>query len=342
MAQMLKKSWRAALMVACLAPFIFTSCIKDDLDGCNPLEGIYINFVYDYNVKQADAFDSEVRNLHVYVFDANGRFVTQKDTAASVFTKEYNMNIAGLDTGRYKIVTLAYDRQVVPEKDNFRISTLLPGKSTEADLHAQLQSTRGENSTQFAALYSGEQTIYLDGKFAFATVPLMKLTNSYRVILMPYTSGDESFVTDNFDIRITGYATWLNWNGSLRQAGPVTYRPYNMGMEVYEGAANDPSPIDKALTFDLCSSRLFYPQPEGQDARLIITDKRNGSVVFNHSLPWLLSLYGGSEKLDSWSILEYLDRQDHYTLMFFFDANYNFYARIKVNDWVVHLSDVGL
>ena len=83
MAQMLKKSWRAALMVACLAPFIFTSCIKDDLDGCNPLEGIYINFVYDYNVKQADAFDSEVRNLHVYVFDANGRFVTQKDTAAS-------------------------------------------------------------------------------------------------------------------------------------------------------------------------------------------------------------------------------------------------------------------
>lgn len=60
MAQMLKKSWRAALMVACLAPFIFTSCIKDDLDGCNPLEGIYINFVYDYNVKQADAFDSEV------------------------------------------------------------------------------------------------------------------------------------------------------------------------------------------------------------------------------------------------------------------------------------------
>ena len=72
MAQMLKKSWRAALMVACLAPFIFTSCTKDDLDGCNPLEGIYINFVYDYNVKQADAFDSEVRNLHVYVFDANG------------------------------------------------------------------------------------------------------------------------------------------------------------------------------------------------------------------------------------------------------------------------------
>lgn len=44
----------------------------------------------------------------------------------------------------------------------------------------------------------------------------------------------------------------------------------------------------------------------------------------------------------SWSIQEYLDRQDHYTLMFFSDANYNFYACIKVNDWVVHLSDVGL
>lgn len=44
----------------------------------------------------------------------------------------------------------------------------------------------------------------------------------------------------------------------------------------------------------------------------------------------------------SWSIQEYLDRQAHYTLMFFSDANYNFYARIKVNDWVAHLSDVGL
>ena len=341
MAQTLMKSWRAALTVACMATLMLTSCIHDDFGGCNPLQGIYLNFKYDYNVKQADAFGSEVRNLHVYVFDADGKFVTVQDTAASMFGSEYSMNIAGLDTGMYKIITMAYDRQVVPATDNFVLPTLVPGESTESDLHARLQYTGGESSTQFAALYSGEQTIYLDGKFAFATVPLKKLTNSYRVILMPYTSGDESFVTNNFDIRIDGYATWLNWDGSLRQAGDITYRPYNEGMDIYEGAPDDPSPIDKALTFDLCSSRLFAQNAQ-HDSRLVITDRRSGQVVFNHSLPWLLSLYGGSERLKDWSTQEYLDRQDHYTLMFFFDANYNFYARIKVNDWVVNLSEVDL
>lgn len=340
MAHTHNNTWRAALLAVGMTCLMLTSCIQDDLGGCNPLEGIYLNFIYDYNVKQADAFESEVRNLHVYVFDAKGRFVMQKDTAASGFSREYSMNIAGLDTGMYKVVTLAYDRQQVPQEGNFALSTLTPGESTLSDLHAQLDCQQGESSTQFAALYSGEQTVYLDSKFAFATVPLKKLTNSYRVVLMPYTSGDVSFVTDNFDIRIDGYATWLNWDGSLRQAGEVTYRPYNVGMDIYEGSATDPSPVDKALTFDLCSSRLFYEQPQGRDARLVITDKRSGEVVFNHSLPWLLSLYGGSERLKTWGTQEYLDRQDHYTLMFFFDANYNFYARIKVNDWVVNLAEV--
>lgn len=342
MAQMLKKTWRKALTVSLTAAALLTSCINDDLGNCNPLEGIYLRFVYDYNVKQADAFESEVKNLRVCVFDADGKFVTEKDTAASAFSSEYSMNIEGLDSGRYQVITMAYDRQAVAEKGNFRLPKLVPGVSTPDDLHAQLDVTDGQNDTQFAALYSGEQEVHLDGKFAFATVPLKKLTNTYRVILMPYTSGDESFVTNNFDIRIDGYATWLNWDGALRQASPVTYHPYNQGMDVYEGAAGDPSPIDRALTFDLCSSRLYYPQPEGHDARLVITDKRSGEVVFNHSLPWLLSLYGGSERLSSWSTQEYLDRQDHYTLMFFFDANYNFYARIKVNDWIVNLSNVVL
>ena len=46
-----------------------------------------------------------------------------------------------------------------------------------------------------------------------------------------------------------------------------------------------------------------------------------------------------------WTDQQYLDRQDHYTLVFYVPApssNYSMDARIKVNNWVLNLQNTDL
>ena len=137
---------------------------------------------------------------------------------------------------------------------------------------------------------------------------------------------------------------------------PITYVPYNEKLVVNSSGNTqvEGEEIDKALVYDLSSSRMFERKndvstrntesTEYDDKRIVITDKRTGKVIFNHSLPWFLALCG--ERTDKgWEDQEYLDRQDHYTLVFYVPSpgtDYHMDARIKVNGWVLNLQNTDL
>lgn len=91
-------------------------------------------------------------------------------------------------------------------------------------------------------------------------------------------------------------------------------------------------------------TNIMPESTEYDDKRIVITDKRTGKVIFNHSLPWFLALCG--ERTDKgWEDQEYLDRQDHYTLVFYVPSpgsDYHMDARIKVNGWVLNLQNADL
>ena len=113
--------------------------------------------------------------------------------------------------------------------------------------------------------------------------------------------------------------------------------------------------IDKALVYDLSSSRMFERTDDDittrsgkdyDDKRIVITDKRSNKVIFDHSLPWFLALCGERTEKD-WGSQEYLDRQDHYVLTFYVPSsttgnNYNISTKLKVNGWVLNLQDANL
>ena len=62
-----------AVCISAIALTSLSSCMKDDLMGC-PTPKISLGFDYTYNVKEADAFSAEVKNINVYVFDKNGKY----------------------------------------------------------------------------------------------------------------------------------------------------------------------------------------------------------------------------------------------------------------------------
>ena len=79
--------------VAVLAALALSSCsmMTEDLSDCPT--GLYVNFVYDYNIQRADMFKDHVGGLTLYVYDESDRLVTQRTVSGSeLSTYGYNIH----------------------------------------------------------------------------------------------------------------------------------------------------------------------------------------------------------------------------------------------------------
>lgn len=376
MAKFINKNWFKLVCFSAIALTTMSSCIKEDMDDCPPaISKVALQFDYTYNVKQADAFAAEVKNINVYAFDENGKFFDSYIESREKFETGHTMEITGLKDGKYTFVCLARDRQVMSRAEDdemeFSFASLTPGVSTIDDLTERMGKDNGEeikNDKEFAALYTAKTQVDFqrlnqngnEGTVVTSTLSLMKCTKTYRIVLLPYENDQADFKPENFDVRIEGSAAWLDHNGEKVKNEGITYLPYNMERRAnYDGAHTEVNeePVDQALIYDLSSSRMFERQSDRRsvrdgdkskydDKRIIITDlrdKNNPIELFNHSLPWFLALCG--EKVNqNWGDQEYLDREDHYVLMFYVSdkRDYNMITKVNVNGWNVNIKDTEL
>lgn len=376
MAKFINKNWFKLVCFSAIALTTMSSCIKEDMDDCPPaISKVALQFDYTYNVKQADAFAAEVKNINVYAFDENGKFFDSYIESREKFETGHTMEITGLKDGKYTFVCLARDRQVMSRAEDdemeFSFASLTPGVSTIDDLTVRMGKDNSEeikNDKEFAALYTAKTQVDFqrlnqngnEGTVVTSTLSLMKCTKTYRIVLLPYENDQADFKPENFDVRIEGSAAWLDHNGEKVKNEGITYLPYNMERRAnYDGAHTEVNeePVDQALIYDLSSSRMFERQSDRRavrdgdkskydDKRIIITDLRDKDhpiELFNHSLPWFLALCG--EKVNqNWDDQEYLDREDHYVLMFYVSdkRDYNMITKVNVNGWNVNLKDTEL
>lgn len=371
MAKFINNNWFKLVCFSAIALTTMSSCIKEDMDDCPPaISKVALQFDYTYNVKQADAFAAEVKNINVYAFDENGKFFDSYIESREKFETGHTMEITGLKDGKYTFVCLARDRQVMSRAEDdemeFSFASLTPGVSTIDDLTERMGKDNGEeikNDKEFAALYTAKTQVDFqrlnqkgnEGTVVTSTLSLMKCTKTYRIVLLPYENDQADFKPENFDVRIEGSSAWLDHKGEKVKNERITYLPYNMERRAnYDGAHTEVNeePVDQALIYDLSSSRMFERQNDRRavrdgdknnydDKRIIITDLRdkdNPIELFNHSLPWFLALYG--EKVNpNWDDQEYLDREDHYVLMFYVSdkRDYNMITKVNVNGWNVNI-----
>lgn len=376
MAKFINNNWFKLVCFSAIALTTMSSCIKEDMDDCPPaISKVALQFDYTYNVKQADAFAAEVKNINVYAFDENGKFFDSYIESREKFETGHTMEITGLKDGKYTFVCLARDRQVMSRAEDdemeFSFASLTPGVSTIDDLTERMGKDNGEeikNDKEFAALYTAKTQVDFqrlnqngnEGTVVTSTLSLMKCTKTYRIVLLPYENNQADFKPENFDVRIEGSAAWLDHKGEKMKNEKITYLPYNMERRAnYDGAHTEVNeePVDQALIYDLSSSRMFERQNDRRvvrdgdknnydDKRIIITDLRDKDhpiELFNHSLPWFLALCG--EKVNqNWDDQEYLDREDHYVLMFYVSdkRDYNMITKVNVNGWNVNIKDTEL
>ncbi len=337
--------------LACISAMTLTSlssCVMDDIQSCPTRK---LSFNYTYNVKDADAFSSEVQYLQVYMFDKDGKYLDSRMEQQDKFEAGHTMDISDLGDGKYTFVCLARDKQTpalnADGNMEFTFSSLTPGVSTIDDLTERMGNGNDEeNNTKFSALYTSTRTMEIKSNVAaIDTMSLMKCTKTYRIILLPMENTQKNFTLDNFDVRINGSAAYLDYKGDKVNDDAITYVPYsNEDKSTQAGSTTiEGEEVDQALIYDLSSSRMFQRSvdtktrnSEGQiinDKRIVITDKRNGKVIFDHSLPWFLGLYN-SESVSKWSNQEYLDRQDYYPIVFYVpDASQSIEATVRIHSW---------
>lgn len=300
-------------------------CIYEDLSTC-PLR---VQLRYDYNMQYVDRWHREAEDVHLYVFDEAGRFVSEMVNAAAPYEEKQTFELQ-LAPGNYTIMALCGHRMGTLYKE----SKLQVGTSTMKDLLVQI--SRAEDKRIDAELppllygVSKEVKIQGDGS-RLIVVPMAKWTNSIRLVMQDLSEGGKSNIKlENYDFRITAPNGRYNGAGEVLTDDVLTYTPYYA--EQLKGTTG-------GIAVELNTLRLLTKQKQ----RLIITERTTGEELLNIDLLSLLlqTKFHANNKL---SDQEFLDREDRYVIIFAFDGKpvtrETFLAvNVWINTWLIRSQD---
>lgn len=323
------------LFISILAAFAtLTSCdnlIYDEEGDCS----VKIRFCYDYNMKFADAFPSEVKSVNLYVLDTNGVVIAEQSESGEALTADGYAMTLDLEPGEYNF--LAWCGM---QDNDFKVGD---------DLSCYLNRNHTPDGeafidTDIKALYHGllsnQKFTYTDGPHTF-TIPLVKDTNNVRLVLQ-HTSGLPVDI-EKYQFSITDNNGYINSDNSLLDDEEITYYPWHVEageahFDLTGESSGGPNVAFSAAIAEFTISRLMT----NHKTRLTVTNRTNGETVF--SIPFidyaiLIKHFYNRDMSDQ----EYLDRQDTYDLTFFIDEGDRWLdTYIYINSWKVVLQDSDL
>lgn len=333
-----------------MAAVLMTGCdmMKEDLSDCPT--GLYVNFVYDYNIQRADMFKDHVGGLTLYVFDESDRIAAQRTVSGSELSKYgYNIHFTEQELAPdhlYRLVAVAmqndwatasaatgYKPTIGDNRMSLRVSlahqsgtpyatvsnaapldtlwhTLTTLKAEAANLPA---FTRYRLSADGTVSTNGtDQVSVVRGEPTYATVSLIRDTNHLNVSLREIDA-PESTKDEDFDVFIIDANTDVDYANNLVVPGDsVVYRPYAQWTTVIEGTGGIAT--DYSAHYDLMFNRLVYNTTTNDNAVLCIRNKKTGENVAMLNLPYILCTGRMAYEMYNYSPQEYLDREYDYRL----------------------------
>lgn len=331
-----------ALLAAC-------DTIYDDEGDCDV--HYRVRFSSAYNLSYADAFAHEVDEVTLYVFDADGRYVTQLNEQADDLTAAgQTLELPELPAGRYTFVAWG---GLEGELKSYEVPDMQVGVSTLDDLTCRIGREKQPDDGsvhvgELDELFHGRQTYDLTASEGthLLDLPLTKDTKHVRVVLQNLSG--EPIGADDFIFTITDDNGLMASDNTLLPDELLTFDAWHVSQGSVSTKAteniNDSTSSLSVAVAELTTGRLMAEQT---DNRTTLTVKRRngeqaGQTILSIPLvdyALLVKGYYNHEMDDQ----EYLDRQDEYNLTFFLDENNNWLsASIIINSWHIVLSDVEL
>jgi hypothetical protein len=263
-------------------------------------------------------FGPQTKILRLFVFDRNGKFITEYQEQKESFENDFVMKLP-LSPDKYSLV--AYSGL----DDHYADINLIPGVSTPEDLKVIVNRTADHIVDQeLQPLLYGKVEVEVTGLYGQTIeVPMMKLTHTIRIIFQRINNTQsESIDINNFDFEIEANNGSYNGNNVPINDVLLDYRTY------YTENGSDMGTVINTL-------RLI----KNREYRLIIRDKLTNEVLLDANLLQLL-IATKPDAYASMSDQEYLDREDEYRIVFVFDeqpiTTESFLSvSVWVNDWLV-------
>lgn len=324
------------------------SVIYDYEDDCDPHHKV--KFIYDHNLKFADAFPAEVREVTLYIIDpSTGTLIREvHDDSPLVSQPGYMMEIQDLPPGRYKLLAWGGEGH----KSHFEVAGFNTGhKPLSCHLVAEDTENLADNlhhtSHPLGHLYHGivEVEDFTDTQGIHVhEVKMIKDTNDFHIVLQ-HVHGKQ-VNPDDFTFTIEADNGHLAHDNSvMRGYRKVNYHPWftarvSAGIEKPNGQITTPGSGTQvqatAALADLRTSRLI-----NDDGQKVVVRTTDGRKVISLPLTDYCTMVKGKHR--DMEDQEYLDRQDDYSMVFFLDDNNDWMdSYIYVNSWRVVLQNVDM
>lgn len=315
----------------------------------------YIDFVYDYNVMEVDAFAKQVESVAVYAFDKDGKLAHVKtDSGKHLAEDGYKLHVgtSELDAAHPSTGFNPADYQIVAwcgmaGEPTFTLPETTIGVTTIEELKCKMNRSATNEVGELTPLFHGLASYPAvenpnDHLNPTATIPLVKNTNTIRIVMQ--NQGGEELTADLFDFKITDSNGLMAYDNQILTDDDLTYRPFftthgSVDMaEAKQYGTRASSDNANVVIAEFSFGRLM----EHKEPRLTVTIKSSGRTVF--SIPLVdYALLVKSNYKSRWGNQEYLDRQDEYNMTFFLDNNLRWMsAYIYINSYRVVLNDTDL
>lgn len=312
----------------------------------------YIQFVYDLNMKNADAFPAEVRSVNLYAFDEEGLFVKEFTEDGDILSKPGYLMELDLEPGDYTFVGWC---GLVNEDgvQSFIVPDPVVGVTTLEDLTCTLNAEKTRameySDTKLHFLYHGliEADLPDVGEGYqleyYYTMPLTKDTNHIRVMLQELDTSQPDMKVGDYDFDITAVNGEMLYNNNIAPDSPtIFYSPWqklsnNMGIGSIDETNGDVT-YTKGIIADFMTSRLMADQ---QDSSFLnITKTQDGRLIAKvpymqyalMGLDYFQQTYDWAKNMTS---QELLDRMDEYELTLILEKGRWVGIEVKILSWRV-------
>lgn len=347
-----------SLLILPAAALMLTSCnnpVFDDEGDCEV--HYYLRFVYDMNLKWADAFPSEVNSVNLYVFNQNGIFVKEYLGRGDELSQPgYEMEL-DLDPGTYQLVAWCGLYNDGEEMTSFTVPTPTPGVTTIDELTCTLNTTSTDEYPVYSDkrlyfMYHGNMDVELpdsqDGSTYTYTMYLTKDTNHIRIILQQLSGEDMD--PDQFAFNIVDADGELAYDNALIGDTKVNYFQWarqsaEAGVSQKDPAGNNELTYVKGVVADLSVSRMMADH--ANQFYLTVTNLKNNEDIITQvpviQYALLSKDYYEMAYNHTMTDQEFLDREDEYVLTFFLDQNIRWVdTAIYIHSWRVVLNNQTL
>lgn len=343
------------------------SCSLMETDRTDCPEGLYVNFVYDYNTQRADMFKDHVGYVTLYVFDESDRLVMQRSTGnygkdRPLASYDYRMHFlpGELPDGKYRLMALAlqkdWDEALSTKGAKYRRTTLSAGdrkQELSVVLDREKENADGlwpvsceaplDTLWHGTMLGASEVKVKADS-VSYATVSMVRDTKTLNVTVRDIDKPADA-LAENYAITITAPNGRLDCENNVLPDDTLLYTPYASWTTKFpDSAANDDPELQRTAHYDINFNRLLFDGHENEFATMKLVNRKNGKIIGEFNLARLLAEARTAFELRAYSRQEYLDREYDYRLDFLLkgDRWRYIYITIGVLSWELRIENEEL